>query len=63
MNKEFVRTGNGELGIGNRKLSQISTSYVTDTCRKHLPFLRQDVVTNTYLFCYQKNRKFVANIY
>jgi len=44
---------NGELGIGGWKLSQISTRYVTDSCRKYLPFLRQDVVTNYYLFCYK----------
>jgi hypothetical protein len=57
--------GNEDLGMWqeHRKLSQISTRYVTDTCRKYLPFLRQDMVTNTYLFCYQKNKKFVANIY
>jgi hypothetical protein len=41
-----------ELGIGGWKLSQISTRYVTDSCRKSLPFLRHDVVTNYYFYCY-----------
>ena len=45
---------NGELGIGGWKLSQISTRYVTDSCRKYLPFLRQYYVTNTYYYCYIK---------
>ena len=43
-----------ELGIGGWKLSQISTRYVTDGCRKYLPFLRQYDVTNTYFYCYIK---------
>lgn len=30
MNKELVRTGNCELRIGSRKLSQISTRFVTE---------------------------------
>ena len=77
MKKEFGRTGNYQLGIWGRKLSKIPTRYVTDACRKSLPYLRQDAVTNTYFFCYkqklicnkcllkslQLKSYFVANVY
>lgn len=52
--------GNWLLVIG--ELSQISTRYVTDVCRKYLPFLRQWFVTNVCFFCY-KNNLAVTNIY
>ena len=44
-------------------LSQISTRYVTDACRKYLPFLRQSFVTKIYFFCYRSKINYVANIY
>lgn len=53
---------NGELGIVGLKLSQISTRFVTDVCRKSLPFLRQNV-TNSCFLCYKYETIFVANIY
>jgi hypothetical protein len=46
-------------------LSQISTRYVTDVCRKYLPFLRQIIVTNSYFFCYKKKlncNKYLLNL-
>jgi hypothetical protein len=43
-----LKIRNGELGMGGWRLSQISTRYVTDACRKCLPFLRQGCVTNHY---------------
>jgi hypothetical protein len=60
---------NGELGIfsyelgnGGWKLSQILTRYVTDSCRKSLSFLRQEVVTNTFHFGY-KQREFLSQLF
>ena len=55
--------GNWLLVIGG--LSQISTRYVIDACRKSLLFLRQGVVTNTFLFCYKKKlncNKYLLNL-
>jgi hypothetical protein len=34
------------------QLSQILTAFVTNRCRKTLPYLRHMLVTNTCLFCY-----------
>jgi hypothetical protein len=53
--------GNWLLVIG--ELSQISKRYVTDACRKYLPFLRQSFVTKVCFFCYRLKINYVANIY
>ncbi len=50
------------LVISKLELSQISTRYVTDVCRKSLPFLRQDIVTNTFHFGY-KQRENLSQIF
>ena len=57
-----LKIRNGELGIGGRNLSQISTRYVTDACRKSLPFLRQGCVPNHYYFGY-KQRENLSQIF
>ena len=60
INKELLKMSFWELIIG-QNLSEISTRYVTDSCRKYLLFFRLDVVTNYYHFCYKK--KSVCNKY
>lgn len=55
--------GNWLLVIGG--LSQISTRFVTDVCRKSLAFLRQDVVTNVCIFVTNKQsfcHKYLLNL-
>ena len=55
--------GNWLLVIG--ELSQISKRYVTDACRKYLPFLRQSFVTKVSFLLQVENqlcRKYLLNL-